>query len=268
MGVDKQTLGEPKLSGSVIVSELIRNMELGRFEMAYSVLLPCVFTIYLNPADYLTLSGVLDLVVDDAKRALRTRVAEWNASPSGLGVRKRATRPKEHRIACREWELEFLPEEEVPPGDVEIHSELNEASPPGYRGIRTTLIGREPSVTQGVGGRGKVEQRSPDTIFAAIQYQDESGPQTYFVTQNQVRIGRGGEEQPVDLALYASDEISRHHALIRRDPATGAFSILDASTNGTWVNGKRLRKGAEDLLPKRAQIGLGEVLTLVFEVRA
>jgi len=267
--VDKQTLGEPKLSGNVIVGELIRNMELGQFEMAYTVLLPCVFTVYLNPADYQTLSGVLDLVAEDAKKALRARAAELNGTPpAGLGLRKRATRPKEHRIACREWEVEFLPEDEVPPGDVEIHSELNEAPPPGYRGTRTTLIGREPSATQSIGGKGKFERPSPDPIFAAIQYEDESGPQTYFVTQNQIRIGRGGDDQQVDLALYASDEISRHHALIRRDPATGSFSILDVSTNGTWVNGKRLRKGAEDLLPKRARIGLGEVLTLAFEVRA
>ncbi len=268
MSVDRQTLGEPKLSGKIIASELIRNMELGRFEMAYSVLLPCVFTIYLNPADYLALSGVLDLVIEDARKALRARVVDLNNQPSGLGLRKRTTRPKEHRIACRDWELEFLPEEEVPPGDVEIHSELNEAAAPGYRGTRTTLIGREPAVTQNLGGKVKFEHRSPAPIFAIIQYEDDSGPQTYFVTQNQIRIGRAGDEQQVDLALYSTDEISRQHAIIRRDPATGAFSILDASTNGTWVNGKRLRKGSEDLLPKRAQIALGEVLTLGFEVRA
>ncbi len=266
MGVDHQTLGEAKLSGNIVVSELLRNMELGKFEMAYSVLLPCVFTIYLNPADYLTLSGVLDLVIEDARKALRARVAGLNSQPSA-GLRKRTSPAKEHRIACRDWELEFLPEEEVPPGDVEIHSELNEASPPGYRGTRTTLIGREPSATQGIAGKVKFE-KAPETIFAVIQYEDDSGPQTYFVRQNQIRIGRGGDEQQVDLALYSTDEISRHHAVIRRDPATGVFSILDASTNGTWVNGKRLRKGAEDLLPKRAQIGLGEVLTLAFEVRA
>jgi hypothetical protein len=28
----------------------------------------------------------------------------------------------------------------VPPGDVEIHSELNDVPQPGYRGIKTTLI--------------------------------------------------------------------------------------------------------------------------------
>jgi len=32
-------------------------------------------------------------------------------------------------------------------GDVEIHSELNEIAQPGFRGTKTTLMDREPSVT-------------------------------------------------------------------------------------------------------------------------
>ena len=67
-------LGEPRLNGNVIIGELIRNMELGRFEMSYTVLLPCVFTVYLNPQDHATLRGVFDLVLEDAKKALRARV--------------------------------------------------------------------------------------------------------------------------------------------------------------------------------------------------
>jgi FHA domain len=257
-------LEEPRLNGNVIIGELIRNMEIGRFEMAFTVLLPCVFTIYLNPDDYATLTGVFDLVIDDARRALRARVAELNAP----GVRgKRRTVNKEHKIACREWQLEFLPEAEVPAGDVEIHSKLNEVVPAGFRGTRTTLIGREPVITQRLAA-GESSAASEAPIYATLHYQDDSGPQTYFITQNQVRIGRGGEEQPVDLAIRSTDEVSRQHLLIRRDPATGVFSALDASTNGTWVNGRRLLKGAEDRLPARARIGLGEVFTLLFEVRA
>ena len=250
MARGKERPGEPRLSGNVIVSELIRNMELGQFEMAYTVLLPCIFTVYLNPEDFATLSGVLHLLREDARRALRARVAECNQKPAGVNLRKRGE-VKEYRIACREWELEFLPESEIPPGDVEIHSELNEAAPIGLRGTRTTLIGREPSITQSIGtsDNGADVGRSQG-IYAAISYTDDSGPQTYFVTGNQVRIGRGGEEQPVDLTIQSTDEISRHHVIIRRDPATGVFSALDASTNGTWINGKRLRKGTEDRLPK------------------
>lgn len=70
----------------------------------------------------------------------------------------------------------------------------------------------------------------------------------------------------MDLTLYTSDEISREHLAIRRDPATGIFFIVDASTNGTSVDGRRLRKGVEEVLSNGAEIGVGEVLTLAFEV--
>jgi hypothetical protein len=262
--------GETKLSGHIIIGELIRNMELGRFDMNYSVLLPCVFTVYLNPQDHATLSSVFNLVLDDARRALRDRVAEMNTAPKILGVPRKGKAAKEHKIACQDWYIEFLPDGEVPVGDIEIHSELNETAEPGYRGTKTTLIGRQPTAapradhatTQRVASTRRV-----DTIYADVKYQDDSGPQTYAVTQNRVRIGRGGEDQPMDLALYTNDEVSREHAGIRRDPATGAFFVTDMSTNGTTLNGKKLQKGVEQPLPERAEIGLGGVLKLEFEVR-
>ena len=37
-------------------------------------------------------------------------------------------------------------------------------------------------------------RRQPDRVFAEIRYQDDSGPQTYFVTQNEVSVGRGGDD--------------------------------------------------------------------------
>jgi hypothetical protein len=261
-------LGEARLDGNIIIGELMRNMELGRFEMAYTVLLPCVFTVYLNPQDHATLHGVFDLVVDDAKKALRARVAEWNSDSSVLGIKRRSKPAREFKIACRDWNIEFLPEPEVPQGDVEIHSELNETAEPGYRGMKTTLMGREPVVSgHRTTGRKAEASYGSDTIFAEIRYEDDSGPQVYLVTQNRVRIGRGGDDQPMDLALYTNDEVSREHLIIQRDPGTGIFSVTDLSTNGTWMEGKRLRKGVAETLPARANIGVGEVITLKFEAR-
>ncbi|HEY1950554.1 MAG TPA: FHA domain-containing protein [Bryobacteraceae bacterium] len=275
-GQHPNNASEARLNGNVIIGELLRNMELGRFDMAYSVLLPCVFTVYLNPEDHAALSGVFDLVVEDACRALRARVAELNAKPALLSLSRRGKTTKEHKIAGRDWDIEFLPDIEVPVGDVEIHSELNESVQPGYRGTKTTLISREPSATaqragQTTTGQMKIshntESGRADTVYAEVRYQDDSGPQVYLIVQNRVRIGRGGNEQPMDLALYTNDEVSREHLVIRRDPATGAFFVSDSSTNGTWVNGKRLRKSAEEPLPEHAEIGVGEILTLQFEVR-
>ncbi len=67
-----------KLSGQSVIGELLRNMELGRFDLAYSVLLPCVFSVYLNPEDHARLSGVFGLIADDARKALRNRVTQLN----------------------------------------------------------------------------------------------------------------------------------------------------------------------------------------------
>src|SRR4051794_40272918 len=240
-------------------------MEVGRFEMAYTVLLPCVFTVYLNPEDHAALSGVFDHVVEDAKRALRARVIELNTQPTSFLKRREGAISKEHKIACQDWSIEFFPEVEVPRTDVEIHSELNEIVQPGYRGTKTTLLEREPSATRKTGTDQPVSGRPSESIYAEIRYQDESGLQIYPISQNQVKVGRSGDNPAIDLPLCASDEISREHLIITRDAATGAFFIIDCSTNGTWLNGKRLRKGVKAKLPGKAEINVGEALILQFE---
>ncbi len=270
-------MSEPKLSGDVIIGELLRNMELGKFEMTYSVLLPCVFTVYLNSRDHATLCGVFNLILDDAKKALRARVAEMNAKPSGFMLTRRSKNSKEYKISCHDWDIEFLPDVEVPDGDVEIHSELSEAVQPGYRGTKTTLMEREPSASAPRGNSANatlprvsestVLKKAADTVHAELRYQDESGPQVYLMSQNKVRVGRGGEDAAMDVALYTSDEVSREHLNLRRDAATGTYFVADMSTNGTWLNGKRLRKGVEEVLPDDAELNLGEVLALHFEVK-
>jgi hypothetical protein len=261
-----------KLSGQTVVGEIIRNMELGKFELAYSVLLPCVFSVYLHPDDYARLSGVFPLVVEDARKALRARVAQLNNRPNMLGV-PIGKAPKDYKIACREWVIDFLANGEVPPGDIEIHSELNETSEPGFRGTKTTLMEREPSVTAersanaGAETPGAATRKSADRVFAEIQYEDDSGPQLYLMTRDAISVGRGGDGQLMDLALYSSGDVSREHMLVRRDPATGVFLVTDKSTNGTWLNGRRLKRGAEEVLPDNAEIGVAEVLTLSFRIR-
>ena len=260
---------QTRISGQTIVNELVRNMELGRLDMQYSVLLPCIFSVYLHPDDHARLAGVQDIIREDARRALSALMAQWNGSgkPSFL---RRDSKRKTYRIAQNDWWIEFFADTEgaVPRGDVEIHSELNDVEQPGYRGAKTTLIEREPSVTSHRTSRPRDVTRGPSPrVFAEIRYQDDSGAQTYFVTQSEVSIGRGGDDLWVDLPLYTSDEISREHARLRRDAASGRFTIVDQSRNGTWVNGRKLSQGAEVELPDRAEIGIAEVVKLTFEVR-
>jgi hypothetical protein len=262
---------QTRVSGQIIIDELVRNMDLGRLELGYSILLPCLFSVYLHPDDYDRLIGVQDLIREDARRALTARMADWNKK----GVLRRGATRKEYKIAQSTWWIELFRDGEnaVPPGDVEIHSELNDVVQPGYRGTKTTLIERQPSVTSArvvrdrESTRRNSADRGADRVYAEIHYNDDSGPQTYFVTQNEISVGRGGEGLWVDLPLYASDQVSREHLKLRRDPATGAFVITDQSRNGTWLNGRRLPNGAETAMPERAEIRVAEVITLSFEAR-
>src|SRR6185436_13403775 len=113
--------GDTRLNGQAIISEMARNMDLGQFEMNYTVLLPCIFTLYLHPDDHARLAGVFDLIVEDAKRALCAHVAQLNAKPKLLGRWRPLRKAKEYKIASSDWVIDFLADTEgcVPLGEVE-----------------------------------------------------------------------------------------------------------------------------------------------------
>jgi hypothetical protein len=275
-----KTVGEAqgRISGRIIIEQLIRNMELGQFEMGYSILTPCIFSLYLHPDDYARLTGVFDLIREDAKKALAARLVELNArplgaKPFGLAALRGAKDRKLYKIACKDWAFEFFPDSEgaVPLGDVEIHSELNETPQPGYHGTKTTLLDREPSVGVITGRAGAVRpetRESGDRVYAEIRYEDDSGPQLFLMAQDEISVGRGGDGAQVSLALYTNDEVSREHLCVRLDAVQKRFVIVDKSMNGTWLNGKRLARGVEETLPPKAQISVAEVITLQFEARS
>src|SRR5580693_5517805 len=175
---------EGRITGRIIIDQLIRNMELGQFEMAYSTLLPCIFSLYLHADDYARLTGVFDLIKEDAKRALAARLEQLNAKPLGLSAIRPGKERKPYKIASKDWTFEFFPDSEgvVPVGDVEIHSELNEIPQPGYHGAKTTLLDREPAVgtTTGRNAAAHAQTRQSDGhVLAEIRYEDDSGPQLY-----------------------------------------------------------------------------------------
>jgi hypothetical protein len=261
-----------RISGRIIIEQLIRNMELGQFEMGYSILAPCIFSLYLHPDDYARLTGVFDLIRQDARQALTARLAQWNAKPLGIGALRGSKDRKPYKIAGKDWMFEFFPDSEgvVPLGDVEIHSELNETPQPGYHGTKTTLLDREPSVGSITGRTGALRsgtRQAGGQVYAEIRYEDDSGPQLFLMAQDEISVGRGGDGAQVSLALYTNDEVSREHLRIRVDPARKRFVIVDQSMNGTSLNGKRLTRGVEETLPPKAQIGVAEVITLQFEAR-
>ena len=83
--------------------------------------------------------------------------------------------------------------------------------------------------------------------------------------------------ETADVRVSTADDVSREHAKIRRDPATGAFFLVDLSVHGTTIDGRpvprgcddrdgaRRANGAESPLGSRARIGLAGRLFLDFE---
>jgi hypothetical protein len=264
--------------GKTIIEQVLRNAEAGQFELGYTVLIPCIFNLYLHPDDYASLSGIFPHIRDDARRALQDRIAQLNnPSSRGLVFRSRKSEVKEYKIAGSDFVFEFFSDDDgsVPLGDVEIHSELAETPRPGFHGVRTTLIEREPSVRTGQidvplkdsAPADNVSEAS-ERVYAEIRYEDDSGPQVYLVTQDEVSIGRGGDGRLVDLALYSNDEISREHLHLRRDPVRNRFVIVDRSMNGTVVDGRKLVRDIEETLPRKATIALAEHIIMQFEQRS
>ena len=262
-----------RLGGKTIIDQVLRNADAGQFELGYTVLVPCIFNLYLHPEDYLRLSGIFAHIRDDARRALLDRIAQLNSPTSrGVVLRPRKFEGKEYKIAGSDFVFEFFSDDEdtVPLGDVEIHSELADTPRPGFHGVRTTLIGREPSVQTDADRRENPpqERTAAERVYAEIRYEDDSGPQVYLITQDEVSIGRGGDGRIVDLALYSDDEISREHLRLRRDPLRNRFIIVDRSMNGTVVDGRKLVRDIEETLPRKAEIALADHIKMLFEQRS
>ena len=112
--------------------------------------------------------------------------------------------------------------------------------------------------------------------YATIEYEDQTGRQTYRMAKNQIVIGRGGRDYWTDLKLNTLPDVSREHVRLRRDAQSGEFFIKDLSRLGTSVNGESIPtsvefvdgekrdKNVEVKLPASARIGLADVVFLDF----
>jgi hypothetical protein len=279
-----------QITGDDIVSELIRNLHQGQFRIRYTTLVPGIYRIYLHEDDFEEIRPALPYLVAEAERALDEAVQELNrrAQPSLLG-RQLGLGGKdlmEYKSLSGGFEIEFHPDQngELTRGDIEIHSELGPAPRPEFGlGEMTRLITKRASN----GGSTSRQDPAPlptvappapgSNIFARICFEDRSGRHTFEVTRNQVVVGRGGKTYWVDLKLDTEPDVSREHCRLRRDPESGRFFLKDLSQFGTSLDGKPVpgsleRAGGADRdrnieveLPRRARIGLADIVFLDFE---
>jgi hypothetical protein len=277
-----------QITGDDIISELIRNADAGRFKVRYTILVPCIFNIYLHPRDFELVQPIADLIREEAVRALKEHLSDLNkprtARPFGKRFGSAGEARPEYKMLEKQWVIQFHSdqEERLRPGEIEIYSELGSARPKDFgAGAMTTFITRNPvrdSVTVAGNNEGAHDQVLARAVLARVRYRDSGMDKTFVMTSEEIVIGRGGKAVWVDLKLEGPADVSREHCRIRRDPKTGTFFIRDLSQFGTAVNGtsipnsverveggEKVDRNREVLLPSPARITLADVCTLEFE---
>lgn len=269
-----------------LIDAIVDNMRQNLEELKYATLAPSRYTVYLSAAEHTRLEGIIPRLQAEAARALDEELERINR-PSWLR-RKAAWLPRRRRPtaenAAPKWHIEFLVDtdgELAAPGDIIVHSDLMLA-PDSELGIgeRTRRI---TTVRMGDHSTTRAEvvpvrpAPAPPTARARLTYSDNAGEHSFEITRDQTTIGRGGKAFPVDVRLTTSEDVSREHARIRHDAASGQFFLADLSTLGTTLNGRHVPRGveahdgtkretgAETALPTRARIGLADIVFLEFE---
>jgi hypothetical protein len=273
-----------RLARDLIVA-VLDNMRRYQEPLMYSILVPNRYLVYLHPAEYARLEGILPIVREQTVRGLVEEVEKLNR-PSVLQryagrVLRKPQIPVES--ATGGWHVEFLedPDGEVPEGAFVVDSELR--SPQSVelgagdrtRRITTVHLGQRVSTRE----QTVTRPAHPDArVLARLTHEDDAGRHAYDVVKDSVSIGRGGTTYPVDITIASSADVSREHARIRRDPQTGGFFLIDLSSLGTTLNGRHVPRGYDEVdatkrengvetpLPDQARIGLAETVYLQFEL--
>jgi FHA domain len=230
----------------------------------------------------------LPRVTDEARQALDAELESMNRG--SLAERIKLARRPVPKVSAPEggWRIQFLEntDDDAQAGDIVIHSELALPAKPEFgsgsmtkriatRRLAATTAG-EDSPTVAFSAAQRVEPAGETKAYAVIEYQDNSGRQTYRMTKDQIVVGRGGRDYWTDVKLDTLPDVSREHFRLRRDPGTGKFYLKDLSRLGTTINGEaapssvefadggKRDRDVEIPLPDAARIGLAGVLFLDF----
>jgi pSer/pThr/pTyr-binding forkhead associated (FHA) protein len=265
-----------------VIDAVVENMRTNLEPLKYSTLAPSRFVVYLHPDEFARVERILPVLQEQTSRALEEALRRLNRRPIYRKYLGGAPPPVENAAAG--WQIDVLPDAdgELAPGDILVHSELT--LPPnddelgaGERTRRITTVHAGDKTTR----RATVshtDAAAPKPVHARLRYEDKAGPHTFDMARDSITIGRGGIAYRADVKIEASVDVSREHARIRRDAASGRFFLIDLSTLGTTVNGQRVPRGydeadgtkrengAEVALPDGARIGLADTVFLQFDV--
>jgi hypothetical protein len=273
----------PRRPGRDLIDAVLENMRRNLEPLKYTVLAPSRYVVYLHADEFARFQDILPLLQEETSRALDEELVKLNATPRSRRMLDRVlgSSPPVQNPALT-WQVEFVsdPDGELGHGDILIHSDLllpaREELGAGQRTRRvaTMHVGTRTTVRQDLSnGTGRAVSRP----VARLTYTDESGEHTFEMVTDAISLGRGGAAFPVDVRIASSEDVSREHLRIRRDPS-GRFYVSDLSMLGTTVNGTRLPKGYDEVngerrpngvetqLPPGARVGLADTVYLSFDV--
>jgi hypothetical protein len=269
-----------------VIDAVVENMRTNLEPLKYSTLAPSRFVVYLHPDEFARVERILPVLHEQTARALDEALRRLNHRPKYRKYLERlGSPPPPVENAAAEWQIEFLPDAdgELGPGDILVHSELtlpsaDEELGAGQRTRRIATVHSGEKTTRRQTIVTATDPAAPKVVHARIRYEDKTGPHSVDMARDSITIGRGGIAYRADVKIDASVDVSREHARIRRDPASGRFFLIDLSTLGTTVNGARVPRGfdeaggtkrengAEVPLPDGARIGLADTVFLQFHV--
>lgn len=271
-----------------LIAAVVDNMRENREELRYSVVVPSRYSVVLSTQEFARLEGLLPRLQAETVCALTEELARLNR-PSWFDRRiggwpRRGRRPT-LESADTTWHVEFVPDlngDLQHEGDILVHSELRLPGEPELgdsgrtRRISTVHSGSTRAIRSSVTSEAQPSSVEP-VVYARLTWTDRQGAHHYDIVRDSTTVGRGGTVYPVDVRISASEDVSREHARIRRDPETGRFHLIDLSTLGTTLNGRHVppgfdevdgskrENGVESELPLRARVGLAGVVVLEFE---
>jgi len=283
---EKSAAEAPRRPARDVIDAVVDHMRRNVEPLKYSTLVPSRYTVYLHPAEFARLEGIVPVLQEQTVRALGEALEAMNrrlppAAISRLIDRFRGERPVV-RNADVDWHVDFLadPDGEMREGDLLVDSELLLPARPelgiGERTRRITTVHTGHKTTTREHSVDRSQPAAAQPIRARITYDDQSGRHCYDVVKDSLTIGRGGIAYPVDVRIASTVDVSREHARIRRDPVTGRFFLIDLSSLGTTLNGRHVPRGfdeadgskrengTETALPDSARIGLADTVFLDF----
>ena len=277
-------------TGVTIWNAMREELLLNMYPLPYTTLPPSIFHVYLHPADFERIEGIVPRLVAELQRSLTDEVKKINHGRARTGG-----------VLSRLIEQEEASPIEVPAAgwEVHIHADRNDALKPGHLGIESMLplpapaeFGGPPTtrivksvVTETGRSSTTIEVGAPpppqpvaETDVrerAVLRYEDERGPHVFSMRKDTLSIGRGGSSVWVDVQVIASSKVSREHLRLRHD-RSGRFFAQDVSSWGTSIDGQPLpaavkgpdgvlQPGVERELPAASQIQLADALVIHFE---